>query len=211
MNELVVVARASSAGLVSALGAQNASSIVDAIRAGIGRAATPRKAGVWAHLGEPRGTDAAATLRGAFERSFARGSRATIVIFDDCPSIDRDVVEDAFSELARRDVVLRASASSGGGVSLVGIAKLHAGLFDGVPWDSPTTLRLVVAKAESLGLRTRMLGTDVAIRTADDLRDAWPKVQTLIPAALAAAVKPKLPAEPPPPYVPEDDGDTGRG
>jgi hypothetical protein len=53
-----------------------------------------------------------------------------------------------------------------------------------------------------------VLGTDVAIETLDDLRDAWPKVQRVVPAAFAAELKPLLPPEPPPPYVPEDEGDT---
>jgi hypothetical protein len=153
---------------------------------------------------EPQVTgDIGARMHAAFAGSFARGSTASIVIGSDCPAIDTAKIEDAFDELRRRDLVLRAATD--GGYTLIGLRQPTPRLFEDLPWSMPALTRLTLARAESLGLRVRILGTDVDIDTADDLRDAWSLVAPLLQPPFAAELKRLLPPEPKPPLVADGD------
>lgn len=147
--------------------------------------------------------DLGARMSTAFANAFARGAKRAVIVGSDCPAIDEGKIEDAFSELDRRDVVLRAAAD--GGYTLIGLKEPHPELFEEIPWSTPLVLRLTLSRAESRGLRTRVLGTDVDVDTADDLRDAWMLVEPLLPRELALSLKKRLPPEPAPPVVPLSD------
>ena len=98
------------------------------------------------------------------------GARRVVVIGTDCPDISALVLEDAFDRLATADVVLGPAVD--GGYYLIGMSRLHAPLFERVPWSSPDTLRATLEHARVHGLSIALLDERRDIDTADDWR-AW--------------------------------------
>lgn len=113
--------------------------------------------------------DLGARMAAAIEDAFRDGARRVVVIGTDCPDVSAVVVEDAFERLATADVVL--GPAGDGGYYLVGMSRLHAPLFENVPWSSPHTLRTTLDRARMLELSVALLDERRDIDTADDWRD----------------------------------------
>lgn len=111
-----------------------------------------------------------ARMAAAIEGAIGAGARRVVIIGTDCPDITAAVVEEAFERLATVDVVL--GPATDGGYYLIGMSRLHAALFDGVPWSSPRTLEATLERARASGLSVALLEERRDIDTADDWH-AW--------------------------------------
>ncbi len=118
---------------------------------------------------QPTG-DLGARMAAEIAEAIRDGARRVVVIGTDCPDISASVLEDAFERLATADVVLGPAAD--GGYYLIGMSRLHAPLFEGVPWSSPDTLRTTLEHARMHALSIALLDERRDIDTADDWR-AW--------------------------------------
>ncbi len=105
----------------------------------------------------------------AIDDALRAGAERVVVIGTDCPDVSATVVEGAFERLATADVVL--GPASDGGYYLVGMSRLHAPLFENVPWSTPDTLRITRDHARMLELSVVLLDERRDIDTADDWRD----------------------------------------
>ena len=114
--------------------------------------------------------DLGARMASAIGEAIDGGAGRVVVIGTDCPAVTAHVVEEAFTRLDGADVVI--GPASDGGYYLIGMSRLHPGLFADVPWSSPETLRTTLERARALQLRVTMLDERRDIDTADDWR-AW--------------------------------------
>jgi rSAM/selenodomain-associated transferase 1 len=87
----------------------------------------------------------------AFERSHAEGSKATVIIGADCPTLPAKYVERAFESLeSGADAVI--SPADDGGYVLVGLARPRAELFRNMPWGSADVMAVTRAEARKHGI-----------------------------------------------------------
>lgn len=113
--------------------------------------------------------DLGTRLEGAFKRLCAHDGDRAIVTGTDCPDLDTAILEAAFDELERADVVL--GPARDGGYVLIGLARRDAGLFRGIDWSTDRVLGQTLERAATAGMRvTLMPGHDDVDVPADLLR-----------------------------------------
>jgi rSAM/selenodomain-associated transferase 1 len=81
--------------------------------------------------------------------------RAIVVLGTDAPTVPLALIEQAFSELDRADVVL--GPATDGGYYLVGCAQRVPPIFDGIAWSSSRVLEQTVARLGGAGGRLALL------------------------------------------------------
>jgi uncharacterized protein len=109
-------------------------------------------------------------MQRAIADAISNGAERVVVIGTDCPDVTAATVEEAFARLADADIVL--GPATDGGYYLIGMSRLHRSVFDDVPWSSPETLRVTLARVRAAGLSVAQLEERRDIDTADDWR-AW--------------------------------------
>jgi rSAM/selenodomain-associated transferase 1 len=85
----------------------------------------------------------------------AAGYEAALLIGSDAPDLPLERISQAFSALARADLVHGPAVD--GGFYLVGETTHHAQLFQGIPWSTGQVLAQTRAKANQLKLRSVLL------------------------------------------------------
>lgn len=107
-------------------------------------------------------------MRSAIAEALHEAVEHVVLIGTDCPTLESEVIEHAFDELTRTDVVL--GPAHDGGYYLIATRGDHGALFQDIPWSASDTLSRTVNAAKRVGLRTRLLDTRDDIDTADDWR-----------------------------------------
>lgn len=96
---------------------------------------------------QPAG-DLGQRMASALAEALTRGEPA-VLIGSDCPEYSPDYLASAFAALESADLVLGPAAD--GGYVLIGVRRLDAKLFAGIPWGSDQVLGRTRAALESLG------------------------------------------------------------
>ncbi len=112
------------------------------------------------------GADLGERLANAFCWSHARGHSRTIVVGTDMPTLDSDVLSDAFRALDRDDVVL--GPSTDGGYYLVGLSEPHPELFENVGWSTSEVLEQTIARIDDTRATYHLLPEKTDIDTWQD-------------------------------------------
>ena len=99
-----------------------------------------------------------------------RRARYVCAIGTDAPAVDRSLVDRAFSELVKSDLVLGPALD--GGYYLIGMTGDWPALFRGVPWSTGDVLTATLERAQTLKLRTSTLPPLADIDTVEDLKRA---------------------------------------
>lgn len=116
-----------------------------------------------------QGAELGARLHHAFEWTYERGYRRTIVIGSDSPHISRDIVARAREALDEADVVL--GPADDGGYYLIAMRRPHD-VFHGIPMSTSQVMQMTVELAQRQGLRVCTLETLFDI-------DEWPDLVRL--------------------------------
>lgn len=93
------------------------------------------------------------------ERVLGRGlarARAVVAVGGDAPGFPTSLLEACFSALERADAVL--TPAEDGGFALLGLKRCPPGLFRGLPWSGPDTLRATEARLRARGLSVLRVG-----------------------------------------------------
>ena len=109
-------------------------------------------------------------LAGAIDDALIHGARSVVVVGTDCPGVTVELVERAFTELERHDVVLGPAID--GGYYMIGVRKAHSTLFLGIPWSTGETLSATLSAARAADLDVSLLDERRDIDTLADWR-AW--------------------------------------
>jgi len=103
----------------------------------------------------------------AFAQSFAQGAQAVVVIGADCPDLTPALFSQAFSALARKDLVL--GPAMDGGYYLIGLTRPAPALFAEIPWGGGEVLAATLKQAQALELATHMLEPLADVDRPEDL------------------------------------------
>ncbi|MGD8647251.1 MAG: TIGR04283 family arsenosugar biosynthesis glycosyltransferase [Desulfobacterales bacterium] len=108
----------------------------------------------------------------AFEDGFGNGYASVVIIGSDIPDITGDIVNKAFDELRRHDLVLGPAAD--GGYYLIAMGKTvfiqaAARLFGGIRWGTEGVLSQTLAAADRLSLSFFLLDTLADVDRPEDL------------------------------------------
>jgi len=124
--------------------------------------------------------DLAERQRELFSGAASRGEERIVLIASDSPQITIGVVEEAFRELDRHDLVF--GPTYDGGYYLIGMrcqdpSRGPHDVFGGVPMSTGTVLGDVVARAGSLGLSVGWVEATFDVDEAEDLEHLRELVQ----------------------------------
>ena len=135
-----------------------------------------------------RGTDLGARMENALRKCFAMGYREVVVIGTDTPWMGVERVRRAFAVLKANDVVI--GPAEDGGYYLLGMRKMVAEIFRGIPWSTERVLALTLQKTVVLKLRMKLLRRDFDLDRPKDLQRAerMLKRRPQVASALAVAI-----------------------
>lgn len=91
-------------------------------------------------------------LRTSVQDILALGHHGAIILNSDSPTLPISIVADAAARLLEGDCVALSPAVDGG-YTLIGLSKLHARLFEDIPWSTDAVHRLTEERAAEIGLR----------------------------------------------------------
>lgn len=114
-----------------------------------------------------RGNDLGEIMANSLRDLFDSGAAKAVITGSDIPSLDRDVVGQAFMELDYADVAVGPAAD--GGYYLIGMKALHEDIFRGIPWGSGTVFHETVSAIGRLGLTYRTVSPLSDLDTVEDL------------------------------------------
>lgn len=103
----------------------------------------------------------------AFAQAFAQGAQAVVVIGADCPGLTPALFAQAFSALARKDLVL--GPAMDGGYYLIGLNRPAPALFAEIPWGSEEVLAATLKQAQGMHLSTHLLEPLADVDRPEDL------------------------------------------
>jgi rSAM/selenodomain-associated transferase 1 len=113
-----------------------------------------RAAAHGAALAEQGSGDLGARMQRAFARVLAQAP-AAILVGSDCPALTPAHLREASHALATGDVVI--GPAEDGGYVLIGLARVHPSLFEGIAWGGPEVLAQTRARLAALGWRAAEL------------------------------------------------------
>ncbi|MGY6744205.1 MAG: TIGR04282 family arsenosugar biosynthesis glycosyltransferase [Cecembia sp.] len=113
-----------------------------------------------------KGKDLGEKMRLAFEEVFSEGYSKVSIIGTDCPDINIKILNDAMEKLEEYEVVF--GPAQDGGYYLLGLKKIHKGLFDGIPWSTEQVLKLSLDYLNSKQISYELITILSDIDTAED-------------------------------------------
>ncbi|MFO7712782.1 MAG: TIGR04283 family arsenosugar biosynthesis glycosyltransferase [Desulfosarcina sp.] len=102
----------------------------------------------------------------SIRNAFRRGAERTVLIGTDIPDLKANILDQAFDQLKRNDLVL--GPSTDGGYWLVGMSKPE-NIFDGIAWSTSTVLEKTLALARRKAMRIGLLEPLADLDTPNDL------------------------------------------
>lgn len=94
-------------------------------------------------------------MQNAFEMLFNKGYDQCIIIGSDCPGLEKEIVESAFTYLLNEDVVIGPAVD--GGYYLLGIKMMIAEIFNDKEWSTHKVLKQTIKDIEKINLTYRIL------------------------------------------------------
>ncbi len=106
-------------------------------------------------------------MASAFDQGFTAGNDRVVIIGTDCPALDRDILNQAFTALTNHDLVLGPAAD--GGYYLIGLRRRIPELFQSIAWSTATVRAQTLKIATALDLTYALLPQLADIDRPEDL------------------------------------------
>jgi len=87
-----------------------------------------------------KGNDLGERMSNAFIEVFEKGYKSALLIGTDCPSMNKEILLEAFESLENHEVVL--GPATDGGYYLLGLKEVFPELFQNIPWSTGNVLEL---------------------------------------------------------------------
>lgn len=113
----------------------------------------------------------------AIEALLDLGYRKALAINADSPSLPAEFIVQAADLLDHHDLVL--GPGEDGGYYLVGLNRLHKGIFDDIPWSTARVLPQTLQRSHALGLSTALTPAWYDIDTVAELQRLNKELQEL--------------------------------
>ena len=121
-------------------------------------------------LKRQEGIDLGERMFNAFEFVFNQKNRQAIIVGTDIPDLSKEIILGAIDSLDKNDLVI--GPSHDGGYYLLGMKKVHSGLFEDIEWSSNSVFSSTVQKANASNLKIKELQMLRDIDTKNEL-DNW--------------------------------------
>jgi rSAM/selenodomain-associated transferase 1 len=122
-----------------------------------------------------QGVDLGERMKNGFIEAFAMNLKRVVLIGSDIPTLPLEFIEEAFTSLEEKDVVIGPSLD--GGYYLIGFKdkKFSPRVFKGIPWSKERVFEETMGILEQEGLTVHTLKPLRDIDTIEDLRvgDLW--------------------------------------
>jgi len=105
-------------------------------------------------------------LQKAFKDAFSMGAARVVIIGSDCPEVNEQDIQSAWTALDDHDLVL--GPAEDGGYWLIGLSAEQPALFENISWSTGAVFEQTVARANAAKLSTRLLRKLRDIDTIDD-------------------------------------------
>ena len=116
-----------------------------------------------------QGADLGARLANSFDRLFAEGYAAVLLIDSDTPTLPTGFLRRALDLVATPRIDLVLGPSEDGGYYLIGLRAPHRELFEAIAWSTAQVLPETVRRAEAKGLEAARLPPWFDVDTPADL------------------------------------------
>ncbi len=113
-------------------------------------------------------------MQSAFEASFKNKMRRVVIIGIDCPDVNNDLINEAFTKLEEVDLVLGPAAD--GGYYLIGLSRLIPELFININWGTSEVFRQTQKVVSTLALKYYHLPILADVDRPEDL-SIWEKYE----------------------------------
>ncbi len=120
-----------------------------------------------------RGKDLGERLHNIFVDKLQQGYQAVSIIDSDTPDLPRAIVQQSFQLLGSDGVDAVFGPCHDGGYYLVGMRKPHPELFQDIAWSTETVLQETLQKAETFGIRAKLLKRWNDLDTFEDLLEYY--------------------------------------
>jgi uncharacterized protein len=117
-----------------------------------------------------RGNDIGERMANALEEMFQMGAEKAIVVGADIPGLHRGIIDLAFTELDRADIVV--GPARDGGYYLIGMKSVHPEIFLDIGWGTKDVFEKSVLNIEKMGLRYSLVETLFDVDGLDDFLKA---------------------------------------
>lgn len=97
-----------------------------------------------------QGEDLGSRMKYAFQKAFSDGFERVIIIGSDCAELTASIINKAFDELEKHDMVV--GPSKDGGYYLLGMTGLHKRLFEDKAWSTPEVFNQTTVDIKAMGL-----------------------------------------------------------
>ncbi len=124
-----------------------------------------------------RGATLGDRMKNAATDLLARGFESVVLIGADLPTLPAAYVEQALDRLADSPESLVLGPAEDGGYYLIGMTRVHAELFEGIPWGTAVVLQRTQETAGALGLRVELLPTWYDVDHPADLQRVHRRAQ----------------------------------
>jgi uncharacterized protein len=109
-------------------------------------------------------------MRTAFEELLERrGCDVALLVGSDVPRLGVDAIADARDALRAHGGVVLGPAEDGG-YYLIGMSRVHAGLFEGIAWGTSGVLEGTLRAAERIGIKPHLIRRTYDVDTIEDLQ-----------------------------------------
>ncbi len=116
------------------------------------------------------GADLGERMLQALKEVMGQGFQKVLLVGADIPFLSREILEEAFSALQSKEMVL--GPAEDGGYYLIGFRRETSGweaLFEGIPWGGAEVFEKTLKKARLIGVSIHLLPPLFDVDTAEDL------------------------------------------
>jgi rSAM/selenodomain-associated transferase 1 len=114
------------------------------------------------------GDDLGERMKNAFSYTFNKGSKRTVIIGTDSPTLPMSYIRKAFSVLEEKPVTI--GPTFDGGYYLIGLSEQNDDIFDGIEWSTSTVFSQTLAKIKAMNKELYLLPPWYDVDTPEDLK-----------------------------------------
>ena len=106
-------------------------------------------------------------MKNAFRHSFDKGSKRTVIIGTDSPTLPLSYIQKAFDAL--KEVPVTIGPTFDGGYYLIGLSEQNAAIFDGVDWSTSKVFSQTLTRIQAINKQLYVLPPWYDVDTSDNL------------------------------------------
>lgn len=124
-----------------------------------------------------KGHDLGERMKSAFKHSFDKGSKRTVIIGTDSPTLPSSYIQKAFDAL--KEVPVTIGPTFDGGYYLIGLSEQNNSIFDGIDWSTSKVFGQTLARIQAMNKQLYVLPPWYDVDTPDNLEFLRSHIQAM--------------------------------